>query len=539
MIAVNLSYYLLQRLTSTSSFVYRNMMSTQRTRESRSMKRQNNRGASLHQNFYHLVVMTILALLLTACNSPVSAFLSVPDKALEIQTSTGIRPVPIPGVSTVLQPGDWSTYLFNNQHTGFDPTETTINPATAPGLKLHWMYHTKGAISTQPVEAYGMIFWGSWDGLEHATDLNGHEVWSVNLGTTRYKDCNPTVGVASTATVAPVTINGITTQVVFVGGGDAHFYALNASNGHILWQVALGSSPANFIWASPVLYNGSVYASVSSYGDCPLVQGKLVQLDAATGAIQHTFNAVPDGCLGGGIWSTPAIDRSTGELFLATSASSPRSCPTKEIYSFAVVKLRVSDLTELSYWRIPVSERLADGDFGSTPTLFTATIGGTLHTLIGIAHKNGIYYALDSAAIDKGAVWKYKLARGGSSPENGEGSISPSAWDGSRVYIAGGNTKIRGIKCQGSLRAFNPTTGVVLWEKCLQEGPVLAAITAVPGLVVVEEGLVFAVLNAATGKTLFSYRATQVGSFFYGSASIAHGMLYIGDMNGNLYAFGL
>ncbi len=473
-----------------------------------------------------LAVISILTLLFVACSSS-----SI--------TLTEIRVVPIPGVSTAIVAGDWSTYLMDNEHTGFNKAETTINPTTAPQLKLHWMYHAKGAISTQPVEAYGMIFWGSWDGLEHATDLNGHEVWSVNLGTTRHKDCNPTIGVASTAAVAPVTIDGITTQVVFVGGGDAHIYALNASNGQVLWKVDLGSSPSHFIWASPVVYNRSVYVAMSSYGDCPLVQGQLFQLDAATGVIQHTFNVVPDGCLGGTVWSTPAIDPSTGELFLATSASDPPSCPHKEIYAFAVVELRASDLAVLSYWRIPPSERLADGDFGASPTLFTANIGGVSHALVGVAHKNGIYYALDRAAINKGAVWKFKVAKGGSSPENGEGSISPSAWDGTRVYVAGGHTKIKGIKCQASLRAFNPATGTVLWEDCLMDGSVLAAVTAVPGLVIVEEGPVFRVINATTGKTLFSYKDSQAGSDFYGAATIAHGVFYIGNMDGNLYAFGL
>ena len=479
-----------------------------------------------HKRILLLAVISLLTLLFAAC-SPSSI------------TLTEIRVVPIPGVSTAIVPGDWSTYLMDNEHTGFNKAETTINPTTAPRLKLHWISQARSAISTQPVVAYGMIFWGSWDGLEHGTDLNGHEVWSVNLGTTSYKQCNPTIGVASTAAVAPVTIDGITTQVVFVGGGNAHFYALNASNGQILWQVVLGASPANFLWASPVLYNGSVYVAISSYGDCPLVQGKLFQIDAASGVIQHTFNVVPDGCLGGTVWSTPAIDQSTGNLFMASSASDPPSCPHKEIYSFAVVELRASDMTVISYWRIPLSERLADGDFGASPTLFTANIGGIPHALVGLAHKNGIYYALDQAAISKGAVWKFKVAKGGPSPENGEGSISPSAWDGTMVYVAGGHTKIRETKCKGSLSALNPATGIARWQDCLQDGPVLAAVTAVPGLVIVEEGPVFRVINATTGKTLFSYKDSQAGSDFYGAATIAQGVLYIGNMDGNLYAFGL
>ncbi len=491
-----------------------------------------------------LSLMCLLALLFAACSSltTTTSPTVTPTRVASTQTvsiSTGVVPVPIKGVSTAIMPGDWPGYLLDNEHTGFNKAETVINAATASRLNLHWTYHASAAISTQPVEAYGMVYWGSWDGLEHATDLNGHEVWSVNLGTTQYKQCNPTVGVASTASVAPVTIGGITSQVVFVGGGDAHFYALNASNGQVLWKTALGSSPSHFIWSSSVVYNGSVYVGMASYGDCPLVQGQLFQMDTVTGAIQHRFDVVPNGCVGGTVWSTPTIDAGSGNLYLVTGSSAPSTCPRVEIYSYAVIELHASDLAVVGYWRVPLSKWLADGDFGATPTLFTARIQGALVGLVGVAHKNGIYYALVRGAISKGAVWTFKVARRGSDPENGEGSISPSAWDGTAVYVAGGNTRIKGVKCQGSLRALNPATGLSLWEDCLPDGPVLAPVTGVPGLVVVEEGPTFAVINAETGKVLFSYKDPKAGSLFYGAASIAHGMLYIGSTNGNLYAFGL
>ena len=45
-----------------------------------------------------------------------------------------------------------------------------------------------------------------------------------------------------------------------------------------------------------------------------------------------------------------------------------------------------------------------DSDFGDTPTIFTATIGGTTHRLIGVTNKNGVYYALDEANIAQGPV---------------------------------------------------------------------------------------------------------------------------------------
>ncbi|MEO8970981.1 MAG: PQQ-binding-like beta-propeller repeat protein [Ktedonobacteraceae bacterium] len=163
--------------------------------------------------------------------------------------------------------GDWPTYQYSSTRSGFNSIDTILNPSSASHLKLHWTDTTSGAISAQPVVANSIIYWGSWNvGLEHATDLNDNNVWTSKLGTTTDNNCYPTqVGVTSTATVA--TIGGEST--LFVGGGNAKFYALNAATGTMLWSTRLGSSPAHFLWSSPALFNGNVYEGVSSFGDCP------------------------------------------------------------------------------------------------------------------------------------------------------------------------------------------------------------------------------------------------------------------------------
>src|SRR2546421_9056006 len=68
--------------------------------------------------------------------------------------------------------GDWPTYQFNNARTGYNSAETAINPSTGPNLKQHWARSIPAAVSSQPVEANGTIYWGSWDGNEHATQLS-------------------------------------------------------------------------------------------------------------------------------------------------------------------------------------------------------------------------------------------------------------------------------------------------------------------------------------------------------------------------------
>src|SRR5215471_17469292 len=80
-------------------------------------------------------------------------------------------------------PGDWTAYLNNPGHTGYNGFETAINPSTAGSLKQLWSISEGSIISTQPVVANGLIYWGSWDGIEHATNLNGSQAWTANLGT--------------------------------------------------------------------------------------------------------------------------------------------------------------------------------------------------------------------------------------------------------------------------------------------------------------------------------------------------------------------
>ncbi|HET7639073.1 MAG TPA: PQQ-binding-like beta-propeller repeat protein, partial [Ktedonobacteraceae bacterium] len=279
---------------------------------------------------------------------------------------------PKPAVPQILS-GDWSTYLMGNN--GFNSDETLINATTATQLQKYWMYHAQGSISAQPLVVNGIIYWGSWDGLEHATNLSGQQLWATNLGKTSDDDCDPPVaGVASTATVAPITTNGRTTLTLFVGGGDANFYALNASTGKVIWKVALGFSPDDFIWSSPVVYKGSIYIGVSSFGDCPSVQGKLVQLSTLDGSVQNIFDVVPDGCGGGSIWGSPTIDTQTGKIYVATGNAD--HCSTVESYAIAIVELNASDLSVVDDWQVPQSQWLDDSDFGTTPTLFNASING-------------------------------------------------------------------------------------------------------------------------------------------------------------------
>ena len=431
--------------------------------------------------------------------------------------------------------GDWPMYMRTSGRIGFNKAETIINRTSAPTLKVHWTIPSGGAIFSQPVVANGLVYWGSLDGYEHASDLNGNQLWQHYLGIAG--SCAPfnPLGVVSTAAVATVPINGTNTSVVFVGGGDDHLYALDAATGAPYWSTPIGNPSTNtFIWDSPLVFNNTVFIGSATTGEaagCKLVQGQFFELNASTGAIEYTFNPVPNGCTGAGIWGSPTFDGLSGSVYITTGNQSG-SC--KEPYAVGLVKLRGSNLAYQSSWQLPLDQRLvSDADFGTTPILFLATINGTTHRMVGAVHKNGFFYAFDRSALSNGPLWSKQIAIAGNCPECGQGSISPGVYDGSRLYVAGGTTTINGVTCGGSVNALDPATGKVLWQTCLPK-TVLGAITEVTGVIAVIDGSHLTLLNTATGAKLFDDSA-----HFYGSPSISNGVLYAGTTTGQLYAFGL
>jgi hypothetical protein len=493
-----------------------------------------------------------------------------PTPTVTATTTPTTTPTPPPGGT------DWPEYMNDASRSGFT-SETVINPSNAASLqpKTGWpVALTNGAICpstkdtcgsmifSQPIVATlggsTLVYVGSWNGGEFAlcassctvgstTYTSRQVVWQTYLG--RNSGCGGSQnsiiqGVTSAAVVANVAIGGVTQPVVFVGGGGdiaqsgavvsgatAQVLALNALTGAVLWRTSLGSAPSHYTWSSPLYANGSLYVGVSSQGDCPLVQGKVIQLAAATGAVLNSFATEPSGCLGGSVWGSASADAS-GNIYVVTG--NPGGACKSQQYSPAILRLSPT-LVLQSHWQIPAAEQVIDSDFGSTPALFSGTVtpGGTLTSLVGAVNKNGLYYVFDQNNIAAGPVQRIRISTGLPNAFKGQ-SISPSSWDGNTLYVAGGNTTINGTAYTGAVRAFDPNNlSTPLWEDGFTSGTVIGAVTTDPGLAVVGHAGTVTVVNSATGAVSFN----DSSGTFWGAASIAHGVLYIGDTTGNLHAY--
>jgi polyvinyl alcohol dehydrogenase (cytochrome) len=444
--------------------------------------------------------------------------------------------------------GSWPTYHGNVMRTGYT-TDTSISVLNAGQLHQSWDVSVKASISAQPVVNDAAVYWGDWKGFIHATTVAGKALWTTSLGTTRKPPgCIydlASQGILSTPTLG--TIGG--RRVVWAGGGRGQMVALDASNGKIVWKTDLRTAQGNSIWSSPAYYDGSIYVGVASFQGCPPVFGRVVRLNAATGAIQAVLNfssLVPAKCRELGAWSSPAVDPAENAIFIGTSND---FCKSR--YQDAILRLNPKTLQISSLWQVPASQHPSDSDFGATPMLFSATIGGVTRQLVGAVNKNGVYYVLDREDLAAGPVWTYVAAKAGTLASQACGNvdaISSSAWTGpgSPVMVAGLTNS--GSSCIGTLAALNPSNGQPDW-RILLAGSVEGALTEVPGIVAVGAGPTADLISSATGQILFSYteasKSQPKGGVGYGAPTgefwapptIAGNTLYTANQDGSFRAF--
>jgi polyvinyl alcohol dehydrogenase (cytochrome) len=418
---------------------------------------------------------------------------------------------------------NWPTYMHDGARSGFNPAEVRLSPDNAAKLKLIWKQKLGNVLAAQPIVKGDTLYEGSWDGYLYALSINDGSVkWKVDLGRTTSKQCVPeTAGITSAA--------ALTDKALFVGGGDQYLYALNPQTGETLWKFVTGDNSeqgGNYNWTSPLVYSGRVYYGTSSFCDKPFPHGEMWGIDASSGKANQHVDFVPPDQKGGGLWTSPAVDESTGNLY-ATIGSGDFYIP----HSYSIARLDPGSLSVVDAWQIPVSQQVFDGDWGTTPTLFKDRTG---KLMVGAAAKNGYYYAFHADNISAGPTWSLQIADGGQCPQCGEGVISSSAYAYDTVYAAGGYLSLgQAQKFAGTVHALDPSNGAIKWIHPTN-GSVIPALAVANGLVVAAGDDTVEVFNAATGELLWEY-ATE--GTIYAAPTITGGVLYVASTDGFVYAF--
>jgi outer membrane protein assembly factor BamB len=229
----------------------------------------------------------------------------------EAATPTAI-PAPTSSVAPV------TTYRGDAARTGVMPGPA---PEGVPGVL--WSVQAGDQIRSALTVGNGMAYVGSNDGVVHAIDtLTGSEVWTL---TTQHNGLSPFT-ILDGDTVYTVGGDGmaralnsrsgeeiwrsspdqllanqmsLTDGMLLIGGQDAAYYGLNASDGTVAWRTALGAAPVSL---ATVTIEGTLYAGA---GD-----GLLYALDTATGAITWTFAT--------GFQQVKSLSYSAGTIYVGT-----------------------------------------------------------------------------------------------------------------------------------------------------------------------------------------------------------------------------
>lgn len=433
---------------------------------------------------------------------------------------TEASPSPATPISTPATPvaavPEWPFYGNTIEDTKFTNT-SILTRSNVGALEVAWTAAVGGPISSTPVIANGMVVIGSYDGILRALDPNsGQEIWAFDTGA---KTMEPNLKI-------PLGITGsaaIEGNVVYVGDSAGKLHAIDGGTGKAIWSVKPNSQSAASIWSSPIVHEGVIYVGIASVAKETGMRGAVVAVNAADGKTLWTHYIMPSGRTGGGVFAVPALDVKRGWLFVGTQNSySTRTTGLGNVTSVIALEAKSGNLQWAFAGTHPGGKfgPADDVGFSASPNLFTATISGKDHDLVGAGQKNGVYHVLDRDTGD--IVWEETITDAG--PIGGMEGTS-AVGDGVVVIPATNWTDPSSTNASGVVQALDASSGSTLWKKD-QAAPNPAPV-AVANDVVFQAGIegVFRALGLRDGAELFSH---DLGASVSGGVAVAGDLVVVG-----------
>jgi polyvinyl alcohol dehydrogenase (cytochrome) len=414
----------------------------------------------------------------------------------------------------------WNGWSPTRDNARFAPAALAgLSADQVPRLKLKWAFGFDGDISafSQPTVIGNQVFIGSAGGVVHALRADtGCLQWTFQAN-------GP---IRSAIVAAP----GDGTHLLLFGDLTGWFYALDASNGQLVWRKRPDDHEAVRVSAPPLVHDGIAYVAVASWEEsrslnpeypCCTFRGSIVAMRVRDGSIVWKTHTIPAtaaptgktsigtptfGPSGAAVWGAPTLDLKRRRLYVTTgnNYSTPATATSDSIMALDLESGRIvwskqvlpSDVYNSACSTTPVGATCPEGngpdyDFGS-PAILVSTTGGRELLLAG--QKSGVVWAFDP---DKNGevMWETRVGQGGI---NG-GVQWGMASDGEFVYAAASDAvatrtataRILDPKVGGGLTALRIADGSPVWRAapppCTDRpncSPAQsAALTAIPGVV--------------------------------------------------------
>ena len=471
----------------------------------------------------------------------------------------------------------WGVDIFN---TRFQPAKAAdLSPAQVSRLKLKWAFAVPGATSVygQPTIVDGRVFFSSDAGYVYSLDAaSGCVHWSFQAQS----------GVRSAITIGPV--EGTTPKfAAYFGDIHGNVYAVDTSNGELIWRVSIDPHPLARIIGAPKLYEGRLYIPVASLEEvesgspnyvCCTFRGMVAALNAETGKQIWKTYTIPEtpkvirknvigkdvmGPSGAGVWGSPTLDPKRHAIYVGTgnAFSEPPTATSDAILALDMDTGKIlwsMQATEKDVWhggcgrgldqgrrsngRSPAPEIPyppencpenggPDQDFSGGTILVTQPNG---RDILIAGQKPGIVWGLDPDR--KGAVlWRADINRTNAN----SGIIFGGAADDQNAYF---NLK------SGGLVSLQLSIGLEKWYVPLPAPDDMkahrgetAAVTLIPN-VVFSAGLdgMLRAFSAFDARPLWEYNTAREfstvngltasgGSIGSAGATVAQGMVFVGS----------
>jgi alcohol dehydrogenase (cytochrome c) len=303
-------------------------------------------------------------------------------------------------------PDDWPAYNRTLAGDRYAPL-AEITPGNVGQLTLRCAYTLPEVVSFQtgPLVIGGTMYFTTYEGSYAIDASTCQEKWS------RHDKSAGPPGLAVNRGFA--YLDGR----LYRGTADAHVVALDAADGHELWDRALDvAGPGISIPMAPIAADGRVYVG-NAGGDTVGVTGHVYALDARDGHVIWRFDVVPEHgrarrswtnsrlpVSGGAFWTSFTLDTQKGILFVPAGNPAPDfdtlDRTGADLYADSVIAIDASSGRMLGYNQL-VKRDSHDWDVDSAPTLVTTRAG---RRIIASANKDGLLSILDRSRLDGSAA---------------------------------------------------------------------------------------------------------------------------------------
>ena len=393
----------------------------------------------------------------------------------------------------------WIGWGADVKNSHFQPGEPAgLTAEDAPRLELKWAFGFRGATKARghPAVAGGRIYVGSDSGAVYSLDAkSGCLHWKYEARG----------GVRGAVVIGPGKEAG--SSIAYFGDQRANLYAVDAATGEELWRTQIDEHPGALITGSPTLYDGRVFAALSSLVDllgsradyeCCKFRGAVTAVDALSGERLWKSYTIPEepakvrknrngvqlwGPSGAGIWSAPTIDEKLGRIYVTTgnNYSDPATDDSDAVIAFDLKtgeRAWSRQFTPGDAWNMACSASSdhvncpqaqgPDLDFGSSGILVDLP-GGKRGLILG--QKAGILHAV-APDRDGAIVWQRRVGRGGMlggiqfGPAADRDTVYAALSDMQRITTRGPDGKNAGgivPNSGGGLSAYDLATGDRKW----------------------------------------------------------------------------